>query len=106
MLELLNLKDKGGVDGDGPHARPMRIVVPRPDYKQSPWAKMLRNQDLLDLTSRAAKLFRRRFRVSRMFFLTLVRRVNEEGWFPIADEVDVVGWPYIPMALNISNFTQ
>ena len=66
---------------------------------------MLRNQDLLDPTSRAAKLFRRHFRVPHVFFLTLVRRVIEEGWFPIA-EVDVVGRPCISVTLKVSNFTQ
>ena len=90
VLELLDLEDDEGTDGDGPHTRLTRTVVPRQDYKQSPWANMLRYQDLLDPTSRAAKRFRRRFRVPRVFFLTLVRRVIEEGWFPAA-EVDVVG---------------
>ena len=68
-------------------------------------ANMLRNQDLLDPTSSAAKLFRRRFRVPHVFFLTLLRRVIEEGWFPTA-EVDVVGRPCIPVTLKVSNFTQ
>ena len=79
VLELLDLEDDERTDGDGTHTRLTRTVVPRPDYKQSPWANMLRNQDLLDPTSRAAKLFRRRFRVPHVFFLTLVRRVIEEG---------------------------
>ena len=99
------MEDDKGTDGDGPHTRLTRIVVPRPDYKQSPWANMLRNQDLLDSTSRAAKLFCRRFRVPHVFFLTLVRRVIEEGWFPTA-EVDVVARPCIPVTLKVSNFTQ
>ena len=85
VLELLDLEDDAGTDGDGPHTRLTRTVVPRPDYKQSPWANMLRNQDLLDPISRAAKLFRRRFRVPHVFFLTLVRRVIEEGWFQTAE---------------------
>ena len=63
---------------------------------------MLRNQDLLDPTSRAAKLFRRRFRVPHVFFLTLVRRVFEEGLLPTA-EVDVVARPCIPVTLKLSN---
>ena len=92
VLELLDLEDNERTDGDGPHTRLTRTVVPRPDYKQYPWANMLRNQDLLDPTSRAAKLFRRLFRVPRVFFLTLVRRVVKEGWFPTA-EVDVVRRP-------------
>ena len=80
VLELLDLEDDERTDGDGPHTRLTRTVVPRPDYKQTSWANMLRNQqDLLDPTSRAAKLFRRHFRVSDVFFLTLVRRVIEEG---------------------------
>ena len=79
VLELLDLEDDERTDGDGPQTRLTRTVVPRPDYKQSLWANMRRNQDLLDPTSRAAKLFRRRFRVSHVFFLTLVRRVIEEG---------------------------
>ena len=66
---------------------------------------MLRNQDLLDPTSRAAKLFRRRFCVPHVFFLALVRRVNEEGWFP-TDEMDVLGRPCLPVTLKVSNFTQ
>ena len=57
-LELLDLEDGEGTDSDGPHTRLTRTVVPRPEYKQSPWANMLRNQDLLDPTSRAARLFR------------------------------------------------
>ena len=106
VLELLDLEDGEGADGDGPHTRLTRTVVPRPDYKQSPWANMLRNQDLLDPTSRAAKLFRRRFRVPHVLFLTLVvRRVVEEGWFPTA-EMDVVGRPCIPVTLKVSNITQ
>ena len=105
MLELLDLEYDKGIDGDGPYTRLTRIVVPRPDYKQSPWANMLRNQDLLDPTSRAAKLFRRRFLVPHVFFLTLVCRVIEEGWFPTA-EVDVVARPCIPVTLKLSNFTQ
>ena len=106
VQELLDLEDDDErTDGDGPHTRLTRNVVPRPDYKQSPWANMLRNQDLLDPTSRAAKLFRRRFRVPHVFFLTLVRRVIEEGWFPTA-EVDVVGRQCIPVTLKVSNLTQ
>ena len=106
VLELLDSEDDERTDGDGLHTRLTRFVVPRPDYKQSSWANMLRNQqDLLDPTSRAAKLFRRRFRVYHVFFLTLVRRVIEEGWFPTA-EVDVVGRPCISVALKVSNFTQ
>ena len=105
VLELLDLEDDKRTDGDGPHTRLTRTVVPQPDYKQSPWANILRNQDLLDLTSRAAKLFCRRSRVPHVFFLTLVRRVIEEGWFPTA-EVDVVGRPCIPVTLKVSNFTQ
>ena len=85
VLELLDLEYDERTDGDGPHSRLTRTVVPRPDFKQSPWANMLRNQDLLDPTSKAAKLFHRRFRVPRVFFLTLVRRVIEEGWFPTAE---------------------
>ena len=81
VLELLDLEDDKGTDGDGPHTRLTRTVVPRPDYKHSPWANMLRNQDLLDPTSRAAKLFGRRFRVPHVFFLTLMRRIFEEGLF-------------------------
>ena len=38
-----------------------------PDYKESPWANMLRYQEFLDSTSREAKLFRRRFRVPHVF---------------------------------------
>ena len=105
VLELLDLEDDERTDCDGPHTRLTRTVVPRPDYKQSPWANMLRNQDLLDPIARAAKLFRRRFRIPRVFFLTLVRRVIEEGWFPTA-EVDVVRRPCIPATLKVSNFTQ
>ena len=105
VLELLDLEDDERTDGDGPHTRLTRTVVPRPDYKQSPRANMLRNQDLLDPTSRAAKLFRRTFCVPQDFFLTLVRRVIEEGWFPTA-EVDVVGRPCIPVTLKVSNFTR
>ena len=40
-----------------------------------------------------------------VFFLTLVRRVIEEGWFPTA-EVDVVGRQCIPVTLKVSNLTQ
>ena len=104
-LELSNFEDDERTDGDGPYTRLTRTVVPRPDYKHSPWANMLRKQDLVDPTSRAAKLFRRRFRVSHVFFLTLVRRVIVEGWFPTA-EVDVVRRPCIPVTLKVSNFTQ
>ena len=105
VLELLDLEYDEQTDGDGPHTRLTRTVVPRPDFKQSSWANMLRNQDLLDPTSRAAELFRRRFRVHHVFFLTLVRRVIEEGWFPTA-EVDVVRRPCIPVTLKVSKFTQ
>ena len=104
-LELSDFEDDERTDGDGPYSRLTRTVVPRPDYKQSPWANMLRKQNLVDPTSRAAKLLRRRFRVSHVFFLTLVRRVIEEGWFPTA-EVDVVRRPCIPVTLKVSNFTQ
>ena len=80
--------------------------MPRPDYKQSSWGNVLRNQDFVDPTSRAAKLFHRRFRVPHVFFLTLVLRViHEEGLFPTA-EVDIVGRPCIAVALKVSNFTQ
>ena len=106
VLELLDLEDSEGTDGDGPHTRLTRTVVLRPDYKQSPWANMLRNRDLLDPTSRAAKLFRRRFRVPQVLFLTLVLRVIEEGWFPTAELDVVVGRPCIPVTLKVSNITQ
>ena len=67
VLELLDLEDGEGTDGDDPHTRLTRTVVPRPDYKQTPWPNMLRNQDLVDPTSRAGKFFRRRFHVPHMF---------------------------------------
>ena len=66
---------------------------------------MLRNQDLLDPISRAEKLFRRRFHGPHVFFLMLVSRVNEEGWFPTT-EVGVAGRPCVPVTLEVSKFTQ
>ena len=85
VLEMLDLEADEGTDGNGSHTRLTRTMVPRQDYKQSPWANMLRNQELLDPTCRAAKLFCRSFRVPHVFSLTLVRRVIEEGWFPTAE---------------------
>ena len=71
-LGLLDLGKEEDTYGDSPHARPTRTVDPRPDYKQSSWGNALRDQDLLNPTSRGLKLFRRLFSVSHVLFLTLV----------------------------------
>ncbi|CAN0533581.1 unnamed protein product, partial [Scytosiphon promiscuus] len=56
---------------------------------------MLRDSDLLNHESTAAKMFRKRFRVPHVFFLQLVKVVKERRWFPVS-ECDAVGRPSIP----------
>jgi hypothetical protein len=47
----------------------------------SPWGRMLGEEELRDNTSRAAKKFRRRFRIPYSVFFHLVQRCKDEAIF-------------------------
>lgn len=77
-----------------------RRVYPRPDYYASAWAIMLRDRDLLDHSTRAARVFRRRFRIPYMFFVELVRIVKQRQWFTLGAK-DATGCMVIPAELKV-----
>lgn len=91
---------RGQVDDDGRRVKRTRSVVPRPDYNASAWATMLRSEDLADHRSRAARLFRRRFRVPHIFFLRLVKLVQEKRCFT-KHEQDASGREGVPVELKV-----
>lgn len=93
----------GDEDEDAhPAAKRSRCVYPRGNYRESHWWKMLQCEDLKDHTSRAAKLFRRRFRIPYVLFVELVELVKEKKWFSTA-EVDVAGRQCIPVELKVGD---
>ena len=54
----------------------------RPDYQNSPWAKLLRESDAIrDPETVEGGLFRRRFRVPYPIFEVIVQIVRREMWF-------------------------
>ena len=72
----------------------------RPDYWESTWGRMLRNQAsaLSDFNSSASRTFRNRFRVPYPVFLMIVDRAKAR--FP-TKECDLAGRPSIPMELKV-----
>jgi len=55
----------------------------RPDFHDTAWGKMLLDPDTADVTTRAGKKFRRRFRVPFPIFTELVQMCNQEAIFSI-----------------------
>lgn len=88
-----------GADDDEQGKR-TRTVCPRPLYHESGWARELRDSRLENPSSRQARRFRRRFRVSYQFFQNLVGTVRAEGWLP-EREVDIAGRRCIPLELKV-----
>lgn len=95
------LEEDGDDDQDGgaSESRPQDISTV-PEYSTSTWAVMLGDDNLADETSRAAKLFKRRFRVTYAGFLDLLERVKDEGWLKAAD-VAIAGAQCIPIELKV-----
>ena len=82
-------------------ARPGQL--PRPDYKNSTWGRMLRDEatELRIAGSTASNLFRRRFRLPYPLFEMLMIDVNL--WQRNASSHDVTGREAIPLELNKKN---
>lgn len=95
---------EGDDDGDAARVKRTRRVFPRADYRASAWATMLRSEDLPDPTSRAARQFRRRFRIPHPFFLELVKIAVDKKWFPSATE-DVGHRPCVPVELKVGQLS-
>lgn len=93
------------LDGEGedepPAPKRTRRVFPRKDYGKSEWAVLLQCEDLGDPASKAAKAFRRRFRIPYPFFLELVRLAKRNKLFPTAEK-DAVGRQCVPTELKVS----
>ena len=71
-------------DECGPKSkRPKTLNVgPRPDYMDSIWGRMLQDPTLRDHDSRAAKLFRRRFRVPFHMYQWIIMQCKRRNLFP------------------------
>lgn len=94
--------DHAGQDDTGPpKLKRRRVVLPRPDYAEAPWSRMLRREAkrLEDHKSTEAKSFLRLFRVPYAFFVKLVSLAKARKWFPIA-QIDVSGRPCISVELK------
>ena len=87
-------------EDDGPGMKRPRLVYDRPDYNESPWARMLRDQRLHQLGTREARVFRRNFRLPYPVFVELMKMVKELRWFT-ARAMDVSGRPCIPLELKV-----
>ena len=70
----------------------------RPSYLASNWAQMLLQRQCEDPSSKAGKLFRRRFRVPYPIFANIVTITREKAWFR---EHDGIGRPSCPLELKI-----
>lgn len=90
-------------DGGPPRVKRTRHVFPRADHGASAWATLLRSEHISDPTSRAARRFRRRFRVPRVFFVDLVNLAKHKKWFSSAEE-DVGRRQCIPVELKVGPF--
>ena len=96
---LRGREGEGNGDYSPGRKRPRHLQV-RPEYDSSQWAEMLRDSTLQDHKSRAAKLFRRRFRVPYRFFIEIVRLAKDAEWFT-SEEHDASGREYIPVELKV-----
>lgn len=92
--------DREGLD-EAPAPKRSRRVFPRKDYAKSEWAVLLQCEDLGDPASKAAKAFRRRFRIPYPFFLELVNLAKRKKLFPTAEK-DAVGRQCVPTELKVS----
>ena len=83
--------------------RPKTLNVgPRPDYMDSTWGKMLQDPTIRNPHSRAAKLFRRRFRVPFPVYQWIVSECRRRNLFPSDfKKVDITGRPTIPFELKV-----
>ena len=99
-LVMKEMDTDGDEDDNAPRAKFTRRVWPRPDYSSSAWAVMLQCPALHNHKSAEAKTFRRRFRVPHVFFLQLVKIVEDRNWFAVAAH-DAVGRPSIPVELKV-----
>lgn len=93
------------LDGEGedepPAPKRTRRVFPRKDYGKSEWAVLLQCEDLGDPASKAAKAFRRRFRIPYPFFLELVGLAKRTRLFSTAEK-DALGRQCVPTELKVS----
>jgi Plant transposon protein len=85
-----------------PRRRKRPTLEPRPAYLNTTWMLMLaeRTEQLSDSTSKAARDFRRDFRLPYPVFLQLVAAAKEKGWLR-CQEYDVGGRPSIPVELKL-----
>ena len=97
--------DDDELDGEGedepPAPKRSRRVFPRKDYNNSEWAVLLKCEDLGDPATKAAKSFRRRFRIPYPFFLELVELVKRKKLFSTTEK-DAVGRQCVPTELKVS----
>lgn len=78
------------------------LVPERPNYEESSWGKMLQDPSLLEADSKAAKLFRRRFRLPYTMFRFIVSECRRNNLFPESSrEFDITGRPCIPLELKL-----
>ncbi len=73
---------------------------PSPDYSATHWMRMINDAHLRIPGTRAAKLFRRRFRMPFPSFEKLLAICRQPGWFDYGP-VDVAGHPTAPLELKV-----
>lgn len=103
IMAVFGEMDEGS--DDGPRMKRSRTCYPRPDYSSSTWAVLLKEQALNNPPSRAATLFRRRFRAPHPFSHELVKLVKQQGWFATA-AVDVTGRQCILVELRVRSLLE
>ena len=76
-----------------------RWSYPRPNYSVCRMAEMLSDPELYEPGTRAARMFRRRFRVPAGFFADLLRLLEESGQFTV--HADAAGRLGPPLSLRL-----
>lgn len=103
IYRVLSANDLDSSTGSASHTRPRHHEVPeRPDYNNSSWGQMLKDERLNDASSKEAKLFRRRFRLPYTMFRYVVSECRREHLFPESErDTDIAGRRSIPLELKI-----
>lgn len=96
----------GDCDFHSPKQKQRRTMYARVNYENSAWGRMLAQEDKLnDSTSKEARVFRARFRVTYKLFVEIVRTVDGtsgrgEPWFSTRGS-DAAGRPTVPLNLKV-----
>ena len=100
---MLAANDLDSSTGRGSQTSQRHHEVPeRPDYDNSSWGQMLKDQRLNDASSKEAKLFRRRFRLPYIMFRYIVSECRRYHLFPESErDMDIAGRRSIPLELKI-----